>query len=164
MEAKEQSKSALKRRDMIMISSGAAFQPFRYSVGVLGSRFFTELRVHKRFLGLRCPGCKKVYVPPRPVCGPCFLKLKPDWIPVGPGGTITAFTILRFAFIDPETGKQKPVPYGYGFIKLNGASTNFQHFLRIDAKRPLKIGMRVTPVFEDVRNGNLRDIRHFEAI
>lgn len=163
MDAKTPAKPQLKRRDVLMISSGGAFQPFRYSVGTLGSRFFTELRDKKRFLGLRCPSCAKVYVPPRPVCGPCFRKLEGDWVPVGPGGTVTAFTILRFAFIDPETGRQKPVPYGYGFIKLDGAGTNFQHFLRIDEKRPLKIGMRVVPVFEDQRSGNLRDIRHFEA-
>lgn len=151
----------LNRRDVLVFASGGAFQPYRYSVGRAGSRFLTELRDHGRFLGLRCPGCGRVYVPPRPVCGPCYRKME-EWAEVGPLGTLTAFTVLRFAFIDPETGLKKPVPYGYGFIRLDGADTDLQHFLRIDPKRPPKIGMRLRPVFEKERCGRLSDIRHFE--
>ena len=150
------------RKDQLTLSSGGAFQPYRYSVGREGSRFLTELRDFKRFLGLRCASCRKVYVPPRGVCGPCHKKME-DWLEVGPLGTLEAYTILRFAFIDPETGQKKPVPYGYGFIKLDGADTCLQHFLPVDPERPLKIGMRLRPVFEEARRGNLRDIRHFEA-
>ena len=148
-------------RDFIVISSGGAFQPFRYSLGRHASKFFEELRDRGRLFGVRCPGCRKVYCPPRAVCGPCWRETG-EWVEVGPAGTLTAFTILRFAFIDPETGQTKPVPYGYAFIKLDGADTCFQHFLKIDAARPPKIGMRLAPVFEDERRGTLRDIRHFE--
>lgn len=155
-------KSRPRRRDFITISSGESFSPFHYSVGRFGSQFLTELRDHKRFMGMRCAGCGRVYVPPRPVCGPCFKKMD-DWVEVGPNGTLIAFTILRFAFIDPETGQKKPVPYGYGFIRLDGADTQLQHFLPVGAKPP-KIGMKVRPVFEEIRHGNLRDIRHFEEI
>lgn len=150
-----------KRSDFVILSSGGAFQPFRYSVGSFGSRFFAELKEHKRFMAVRCPGCRKVYIPPRPVCGPCHRRTD-EWLEVGPGGVLAAFTILRFAFIDPETGRKKPVPYGYGFIRLDGADTNFQHFLRLEDGAPPKIGMRFRPVFEEVRRGDLRDIRHFE--
>lgn len=150
-------------RDVVFFSSGDSFQPYRYSVGKPGSRFLAELRDHKRFLGLRCPSCRKVLVPPRGVCGPCFVRLGEDWVEVGPLGTLSSFTILRFAFVDPETGKAKPVPYGYGFIRLDGADTNLQHFVRLDEGRPPQVGMRVRPVFEDERRGTLRDIRHFEA-
>ncbi len=87
-----------------------------------------------------------------------------DWVEVGPEGTLMAFTILRFAFIDPETGAKKPVPYGYGFIRLDGADTQLQHFLALDPARSPRIGMRVRPVFEEDRRGTLRDIRHFEEI
>lgn len=79
-------------------------------------------------------------------------------------GTIATFTILRFAFIDPETGQKKPVPYGYGLIRLDGADTNFQHFLELPKDGKVAIGMRVRPVFEESRRGNLRDIKHFEII
>ncbi len=152
-----------RRADYITITSGGAFQPFRYSVGEFGSRFLAELRDNKKFWAVRCPACRKAYVPPRPLCGPCYRRME-EWIEVGPQGTLIAFTILRFPFIDPETGAKKPVPYGYGFIRLDGADTNLQHFISIDPARPPRIGMRVRPVFEEKRSGTLRDITHFEEL
>ena len=54
---------------------------------------------------------------------------------LGPRRVIGTYTILRFAFIDPETGHQKPVPYGYGFIKLDGADALFQHYIDIEDEK-----------------------------
>ena len=73
-----------------------------------------------------------------------------DWVEVGPKGVIGTFTILRFAFIDPETGAQKPVPYGYGFIKLDGADTLFQHYISVEDEQKIKVGARVEPVFAKI--------------
>lgn len=150
-------------KGLITLESGETGQPFRYSAGLHGSRFLSELKERRRFLGIRCPGCRKVYVPPRRVCGPCWLETR-EWVEVGPLGRIETFTVLRFAFLDPETGQKKPVPYGYGFIRLDGADTNLQHFLELPAGRELRIGDRVRPVFEESRRGDLRDIRHFEIL
>jgi uncharacterized protein len=85
-------------------------------------------------------------------------------VEVGPGGVISTFTILRFAFIDPETGVQKPVPYGYGFIKLDGADTLFQHYIDIQDESKVKIGARVVPVFAENRKGTIRDIECFRIV
>ncbi|PCI33280.1 MAG: hypothetical protein COB53_12190 [Elusimicrobia bacterium] len=145
------------------MSSGDAFQPFRYSVGRFGSKFLVALRDEKKFLAVKCGECSRVYSPPHPLCGPCYKKMD-QWLEVGPLGTLTTFTILRFQFIDPETGQKKPVPYGYGFIKLDGSDTNFQHFVSLESGEDLHIGMRVRPVFEETRTGDIRDIRHFEPV
>jgi uncharacterized OB-fold protein len=83
---------------------------------------------------------------------------------VKPTGVIGTYTILRFAFIDPETGKQKPVPYGYGFIKLDGADTLFQHYISIEDESKIKIGARVEAVFAENRKGSIRDIEYFRVI
>jgi uncharacterized protein len=147
----------------IIIESGDVVQPFAYSVGMHGSKFFTEIRDNQRFMGVRCPKCKKVYVPPRGVCGNCFVEMK-DWVDVGPKGVIGTFTILRFAFIDPETGAQKPVPYGYGFIKFDGADTLFQHYISVEDETKIKVGARVEPVFAKNRKGSIRDIEYFKVI
>ncbi len=156
-------KSRIRRKGLLSVASGDAFQPFSYSVGRFASRFFAELREKKRLLGVRCPGCSKVYVPPRPLCGPCWREMS-EWVEVGPQGTLAAFTILRFGFVDPETGRKKPVPYGYGFITLDGAGTQLQHFLRVEEGRAPRIGMRVAPVFAENRTGSLGDIVHFEEV
>lgn len=145
--------------EVLFVESDRA-QPFRYAVGREGSRFFRELK-QGRFFGLRCGGCRRVYVPPRRVCGPCWRTMA-DWVEVGPAGTLETYTILRFPFIDPETGEKKPVPYGYGFIRLDGAGTSFQHFLALPEQGELRIGDRVRPVFEEDRRGTLRDIRWFK--
>ncbi|HSV98450.1 MAG TPA: OB-fold domain-containing protein [Spirochaetota bacterium] len=150
-------------KEQIVIESGEASQPFDYAVGMFGSKFFTELRDNKKFMGVRCPKCKKVYIPPRGVCGPCFEEMT-DFVEVGPGGVISTYTILRFAFIDPETGQQKPVPYGYGFIRLDGADTLFQHYIDIVDEKNIKIGARVEAVFADERKGTIRDILYFRVI
>lgn len=147
----------------IVIESGEKEQPFHYAVGMYGSRFFKELKERRVFLGVRCPKCKKVYVHPRKVCGECFVEMK-DFVEVGPKGTIGTFTILRYAFIDPETGEQKPVPYGYGYIKLDGADTLFQHYISIEDESKVKIGARVEPVFSEERKGTLKDILCFRVI
>lgn len=147
----------------IIIESGDAVQPFEYSVGMHGSRFFTEIRDNRRFMGLRCPRCKKVYIPPRGVCGHCFAEMD-EWVEVGPKGVIGTFTILRFAFIDPETGAQKPVPYGYGFIKLDGADTLFQHYISVEDEKKIRVGARVEPVFAKNPRGSIRDIEYFKVI
>ncbi len=149
--------------ELLEIHSGEAEQPFQYAVGLYGTKFLQELRDHKRLVGIRCPSCAKVYVPPRQVCGPCFTRME-ELVEVGPEGVLAAYTILRFSFLDPETGRQKPVPYGYAFIRLDGASNNFQHFLEIKDERRIRIGARVRAVFEEERRGTLTDIRHFEII
>lgn len=147
----------------IVVESGEREQPFQYAVGMYGSKFFKELKERRVFLGIRCPRCQKVYVHPRKVCGECFVEMR-DFVEVGPLGRIGTFTILRYAFIDPETGEQKPVPYGYGFIKLDGADTLFQHYISIEEKDKVRIGARVEPVFAAERKGTLKDILYFRII
>lgn len=137
-------------------------QPFNYAIGMYGSKFFKELK-EKRFVGVKCPKCGKVYVPPRRVCGECYVEMD-EFVQVGPGGKIGTFTILRYAFIDPETGVQKPVPYGYGFIHLDGADTYFQHYIDIQDEKKIKIGARVEPVFAENRKGTIRDVEYFRVV
>ena len=152
-----------REQERLVIRSGDSEQPFHYAVGRHGSKFFMELRDNKRLLGIRCPKCNKVYVPPRQVCGPCFERMD-ELVEVQPTGTLVGFTILRFSFLDPETGKQKPVPYGYGFIRLDGSDNAFQHFIAIRDESKIHTGARMRAVFREERKGNLADIEHFEVI
>ncbi len=152
-----------KEMELLTKSSGEAEQPFRYSAGRWGSKFLAELRDHKKLLGVRCPKCRKVYVPPRQVCGPCFQRME-ELVELSDKGTLDAFTIIRFSFIDPETGIQRPVPYGYGMVKLDGCDNAFQHFIKIKDETKVNIGARVQAVFSENRSGNLLDIQYFEVI
>ncbi len=153
------------KKMMIQVSSGDTEQPFHWSAGIYGSRFLTEIRDHKKPWGVRCPGCGKVYVPPRRVCGPCYLEMD-ELVPVADEGVLITYTVVSFGFLDPSTGREKPVPYGYAVIQLDGADSYFLHY--VDETDPAKLaaGMRVKAVFEEdgQRTGSLLDIKHFSLI
>jgi len=140
-----------------------AVLPFRYSAGRAASRFFAELRKNKRILATKCSKCGKAYVPPRPVCGECFEALE-EWVEVGPKGTLVGYTVVHFPFLDPLTGKMRPVPYGYGFIVLDGAATKIQHFIQETDIEKLRFGLKVEPVFKEERQGNFADIEYFRIV
>lgn len=152
-----------KREELLTVTSGDMFQPYRWSVGRFGSKFLTELKENKKLFGIKCPKCGRVYVPPRKVCGRCFLGMD-EFVPVSDEGEIVVCAIIEFGFVDPETGAQRPVPYGYVFVKLDGADTALPHFLNRADPKKVKVGARVKAVFEENRKGSIMDIKHFTLI
>lgn len=151
------------KEEPLFVSSGEAEQPFQWSAGKYISRFLVEMRDRRRIVGVRCPECKRVLVPPRRVCGECFVPME-EIVPVSDKGTVYAFTVLNFGFVDPDTGKQRPVPYTSVNIVLDGADNTFPHFLEETDPEKLRVGMRVQAVWEERRRGHLLDIRHFRTI
>ncbi len=146
-----------------ILSGTEAEQPFHYAAGVYGSVFINELRDNKRLMGIKCPKCDKVYVPPRRVCPPCFAEMT-ELVEVGSEGTLYSFTVVSFGFLDPATGKEKPVPYTYAVVELDGSDGRFLHFLDETDPAKIKIGARVKAVFEEERHGGLLDIKHFTLV
>lgn len=139
--------------------------PYQYSAGRYMSRFLTTLRDEARILASRCTHCGTVLVPPRVVCGNCFAEME-EFVEVGPRGTLKTFSVINFPFIDPFTGVQRPVPYGYAIVQLDGCDNGLPHFLdEIDVHK-LRIGLRVEAVFkpQDERGGAMTDILHFRVI
>ncbi len=139
--------------------------PYEWSVGLYGSRFFQEIMKNRRFVGIRCIGCGKVYVPPRRVCGPCFAELT-ELVSLSDTGVITAFSVVNYPFIDPNTGTQRPIPYTYGYIKLDGADNIFSHIINETDLSKIRVGMKVQAVFKNPADmeGNIQDIKHFKII
>lgn len=152
-----------KEIELLTIESGEAFQPFDWSVGKYGSRLLHEIKENKRFVGIKCSKCGKVYVPPRKVCGPCYVAMD-EIVPLSDEGEIVVCTILQFGFVDPSTGVQRPVPYACAFIKLDGADSALPHFIDSTDPEKVKVGARVKAVFEEERTGSIMDIRHFALI
>jgi len=139
--------------------------PYRWSVGEHGSVFFNEIKKNRRFVGVRCPSCGKVYVPPRRVCGPCFRELD-EIVPLTDEGTIVAFSTVNYPFLDPATGVQRPIPYTYGYIRLDGADNIFSHIINETDVSKIQVGMKVKAVFREPgqMQGNIQDIKHFDII
>jgi len=149
--------------ELLSVSSGDASQPFRWSVGKYGSKFLHELRDHKRIVGIRCPKCKRVFVPPRKVCNRCYVAME-EIVPVSDEGVLCGCSIIQFGFVDPSTGMQRPVPYGYALIKFDGADNCLTHFVDSADPEKVKVGSRVKAVFEEKRTGSIMDIKYFKII
>lgn len=136
---------------------------FRYAAGRYFSRFLREIKENRKIMGIRCPECGKVYLPPRPFCGECHRRME-QWTEVGPEGTLRGFTVVYFSFHDASLGGVRQAPFGTGLIQLDGADTTLNHYLDESDVAKLRIGMRVRPIFKDNREGNIGDILCFEVL
>jgi len=133
--------------------------PYRYSMGATTSRFFIEMRDNRKIMGIRCPQCDVVFVPPRTTCGRCFSQLH-EWVEVGNQGTLETYTQVRYTTpVQPAAA-----PFYYGIIKLDGADTGLAHIVGDLKGQEPRIGMRVQAIFKEERKGNMLDIRYFKPV
>ncbi len=120
------------------------------------SRFLSGL-VEGRIVGRRCPGCAKVYVPPRGACPTCALPPGEDVL-VADTGTVTTFCVVNVPF----EGQAIKLPYVYASVLLDGADIPLLHL--VDTPAPeARMGMRVKAEWappED-RRPTLESIRWF---
>ncbi|MBI2566641.1 MAG: Zn-ribbon domain-containing OB-fold protein [Candidatus Schekmanbacteria bacterium] len=121
------------------VVEGKLALPYQYFAGKTGSRFLTSLRDDKRILGLRCERCRKVFVPPRETCQGCFEPIAGNWVEVAATGTVTGFTVVRYA----EPHQPLAPPYVLALIKLDGADTALVHLVTGVSPEDVRTGMRV---------------------
>jgi len=130
---------------------------YMYTLGVAGERFFKELKENGRIMGVKCPRCNIVYVPPKMYCEQCFSKLE-EWVDVGKKGVVHTFTI---ATIDINGSRLKK-PEIYAFIRFDGAHGGIIH--KIGEVDTVCIGMNVEAVFklQNERKASINDIAYFK--
>ncbi|MEO0131877.1 MAG: Zn-ribbon domain-containing OB-fold protein [candidate division WOR-3 bacterium] len=130
-----------------------------YTVGVAGEKFFRHIKDNGKFLGIRCPKCEIVYVPPRIYCERCFNELK-EYIEVSECGTLESFTTIYFDL----KGQPLEKPIIVGLINLDGSSTCIVHKLGECSVEELCFGMRVCAVLkpQPEREGSINDILYFK--
>lgn len=136
--------------------SGKLEIPYRYFAGEFLSRFFVELRDHKKILGVRCPTCAVVFFPPRSICGRCLSPLG-EWVELGDTGTLQSFTVVRYS----EPTHPLQAPFVLGLIKLDGADTGMLHLIGEAELSALRAGLRLRAVFKEKREGEILDILYF---
>ncbi|MEE8174519.1 MAG: Zn-ribbon domain-containing OB-fold protein, partial [Dehalococcoidia bacterium] len=129
---------------------------YEWSAGIAGSRFFQEIRDNKRIMGTKCPKCSRVLVPPRIFCEECFVDVE-EWVEVSSKGELVTF---GESYLGTDGSKLKE-PWIVGIIRLDGADGGLIHYIGEARPEELKIGMRMEAVFNEKRNGNILDIKHF---
>lgn len=135
---------------------------FNWSVGAHMERFIRGLG-ERKLLGVRCPKCERVLVPPRKICERCFAETD-EWVEVGPQAAVETFTI-GYVKVDKAGGlKDLDEPQAYGLIKPDGADTSFVH--RIVVADPVEVvdSMRVEAVWMDRPVGDLSDLEYFKPV
>jgi uncharacterized OB-fold protein len=145
-----------KAKEEILVGERDFDSIFSYDAGAIRSRFLTEIRDNQKIMGIRCPDCHRVYVPPRSVCLKCFANLS-DFVEVAQTGTLTTYSIVYrsepFYPVEP--------PFIYGIIQLDGADTGLVHLIGEVDPEKVRVGMRVKAVFKEERVGSILDIKYF---
>lgn len=131
---------------------------YDHALGETASTFYTLIRDEAAIYGRRIAGSNKVMVPPRSFSDET-LEPTGEWVKVGPGGRIEAFTMVYEAFKNLP-----PPPYAFGYVLLDGADTAIGgYFKGVDLADPeaaavkLKIGTRVVATFAAERKGEMLD-------
>lgn len=137
-------------------------QAWRYASGAAMERFADGLK-ERRIEATRCGNCGRRYLPPRPYCGRCNVRMS-DWVEVQNEGELVAWTVMQLPMLDGRTGEVREAPYGMGLILLDGADTTLNHYLAESDPSKLAIGQRVRAVWRDDLRGAMDDILHFEVI
>jgi uncharacterized protein len=131
---------------------------YQHSASAEESRYLRSLREGK-IVGQRCPGCGKVYVPPR---GACPVDGVPTTIDVElPDiGTVTTFCVVNVPF----QGQRVPSPYVAASVLLDGADIAFQHLILGCDPAEVRMGMRVRAVWKPREQWGTtsENIDHFE--
>ena len=140
------------------IMDGKMALPYSYFAGRVGSNFITTIRDQKKIMGVKCPKCNKVYVPPRQVCEKDFTDLRENWVDLKNNGEVTNFTVVRY----DDKHLPRKAPFVLAMVKLDGADTPFVHILEGVKPDDVNIGMKVEAVFAEEPTNTILDIDHFE--
>ena len=125
--------------------------PYKRSLGPVVGAFMTAL-TEKRILGIR--NGDAVLVPPMEWDPATGAELAHDFVDVGPAGTVESWTWV------PEPSIQHPLdrPFGFAFVKLDGATTPLLHAVDAGTPDAMEVGLRVAPRWRGTREGRLGDI------
>jgi uncharacterized protein len=125
--------------------------PYKRSLGPVVGAFMTAL-TEKRILGIR--NGDAVLVPPMEWDPATGAELAHDFVDVGPAGTVESWTWV------PEPSIQHPLdrPFGFAFVKLDGATTPLLHAVDTGTPDAMEVGLRVAPRWRGTREGRLGDI------
>ncbi len=128
-----------------------------FSAGIAQSRNLRGLAAGK-FIGQRCPVCRKVYVPSR---GSCPVDGVPtdEEVELANTGTVTTFCIVNVPF----AGQSIEIPYTCAMILLDGADVSFMGLIQEIPADEVHMGLRVEAVWAppSERGYTMASVKHF---
>ncbi len=128
---------------------------YKRSLGPVIGRFLTELRDGK-LVGVKLAD-GRVLVPPAEYDPQTSQATTGEYVPVGPGGVVTAWTWVP----QPKRHHVLQWPFAWALVKLDGADTAMLHAVDAGDESKMATGMRVTARFRDERVGHITDLESF---
>jgi uncharacterized protein len=125
--------------------------PYTRTTGPVMGPFLTGLRDGK-ILGNRCGD--RVLCPPLEYDPDTGATLDPDFVPVGPKGTVKSWTWVA----EPTPKHPFDKPFAFALIQLDGADTPLAHAIDAGSADRMSTGMRVAAQFRDDRRGAITDV------
>lgn len=125
--------------------------PYTRTTGPVVGPFLTALR-DGRILGNRCG--TRVLCPPLEYDPATGATLAPDFVEVGPGGTVRAWTWVA----EPTRKHPFDHPFAFALIQLDGADTPLVHAVDAGSIDAMATGMRVTARWREDRVGAITDV------
>lgn len=95
-----------------------------------------------KLMGGKCKRCRKIHLPPRPLCDRCFSK-EFEWTEIPKKGKLLTYTIIHVA----PAQFQQIAPYAVGIIELEN-SLKIPGMIKDVEHEKVKIGMELTMEFD----------------
>ena len=114
---------------------------YQYTAGLSQSRFLQGVAQGK-FIGQRCPKCKKVYTLSRGSC-PTDGVPTDEIVELPNTGTVTTYCVVNVPF----AGQSIEIPYICAQILLDGANLSFMGLIQEVPTDEIRMGMRVEAVW-----------------
>jgi len=114
---------------------------YKFTAGVAMSKNLHGYETGK-FIGQRCPKCKKVYVPSRGSCPTDGLPTD-EIVEQSNSGTVTTYCVVNVPF----AGQSIEIPYICAQILLDGANLSFMGLIQEIPTDEIRMGMRVEAVW-----------------
>ena len=132
---------------------------FSWSVGNFMEGFFDGLKSGK-FMGVKCPECGRVYLPPRMICERCFARNE-EWVELPSKGTVKSFTVARVKVGEDGELVDLDAPELIGMVKHEGADTCIVARIEGLDTEEAGVGMQVTAVLDQSAENVLNVLSHY---
>ena len=125
--------------------------PYQRTTGPVTGPFLAGLRDGK-LLGIRAGS--RVLCPPLEFDPDTFEDLEPDFVEVGPLGTVEHWTWIS----QPTRKHPFQEPFAFATIKVDGADTPMVHAIKASSVDVLERGLRVKAMYREERVGAITDV------